>query len=742
MPDSIAPLNETTVTSDVATLPSEENAPQTPETPAHHETLNNLSRDGELTGAVRRWASTQIEHFRTQPAREKMMETGGTMDIADRMMRVSLNRTGASGQNEDTRSNVTSTVFKRAIDTVFAGTAMVFFGDDNSLPAQYEPEINVPDYDPTAAKIQVNQQNAQEQFTWDEDKRVQKCKDALWRLFKYGNAVVSLEWQRRVDTRKERVAVAWDANGRPTAYEFKEREKVVCDWPVFNTYPLEDCYFDAQIDDENKWRCFAVESQMPYEELAGDATVDNLGKVKPSHFYVGEVDGESVKADRSDNAGEEQTPEPTGLLRVWHVIGFMPIKESKRPGRGKWDATQMPARYWATFVGDIKSDNAVCVRLIKNPYHHGKMWFKLIHSHRDDNGAYHAGDATFLQSLYYQATTNLNQAFDCVNTIIRAPWYHDGPINTRDLKFNRAGKVIQVGRGTTLQQLPVQNTTGITLPMNDRIEDDIFKTAGADKPVRGEAFLSRTSALEANNALQQALVVIDNQTSYIADQLFGWMLDLDAQLWRQYGDPEMVYSVTQGNEYATFEPAKLTVDYKVKVTAVSRYRNNILKRREINQFIMSGGYAFAEKSMDEQGKREFWIDVFKTFGFERPARYFPTGAGYDANMRAIQATHAMLNIGAWVEPNPNENHRAWLSVMEPLADQYERLPQNEVNPDRLRMIRAHIEMRKAFEKSNYAQQQALNRGGAEMPEGGMGQLPGRAGGEVAEAMEGAYGEGA
>jgi hypothetical protein len=69
-----------------------------------------------------------------------------------------------------------------------------------------------------------------------------------------------------------------------------------------------------------------------------------------------------------------------------------------------------------------------------------------------------------------------------------------------------------------------------------------------------------------------------------------------------------------------------------------------------------------------------------------------------------------------------------------------------MNADRLRALRAHIEMRKTFEKSNMAQMQAMagrqDEGGA-MGAGGpaQSQLPGRAGGETAEAMEGAYGPG-
>ena len=751
MPDEIiGPAQPDNDTSSISTLPAAENVPEPADVPEHIEELNNLAGDKELVECVRKWASKQVEHFRGQPARIAMMKAGGTMDMADRMRRASLRRDTTSDQNEDTRSNVTSTAYLRAQDTVVAGTSMVFFGDNQELPAQFEPEINSPDYDPTTSVLDANALNMQEQFTFDEDKRIQKCKDFLWTLFKYSNALATIEWERKTAQRKRRKAVAWDLDGKPTAFDFVESERVVTDWPVLREYPLEDVFFDAQIDEPEKWRCWAVTTQFPWEDVAGNQNFLNVDKLNPQHFYQGETDGENVKGDRNQNADEKAIPEPTGLLEIWHVRGVMPIREHKRKGKGKWDASEVPQRYCATFCGKLSDGGAVCLSLTKNPRHDNRWGVGWFHAHRDDKGAYHDGDATRLRSLYTQATTNLNQAFDCVNTIIRAPYVLEGTMETANLKFNRAGKVIKIGRGSKLVQLQIQNTTQITLPMKAELENEIFAVMGADKPVRGEAFLSRTSALEANNALQQALIVIDNQTGYIADQFFSWMLENDAELWAQYGDPELTYYVMQGQERVGFEPAKLTAAYKVKVTAVSRYRNNILKRREVNNFIMAGGLAFMSKYMDEAGGREFCVDSMKVFGFDRPERYFPKGGGYDATMRAVAATRMMLNQGQWVEPHPDENQRAWLAIMEPFADEYERLPEDEMNPDRLRLIRAHIEMRKQFETANDVQKQALagGAGGMEGGEQGMmgpgqapSQLPGRAGGESQQAMEGTYGAG-
>ena len=95
MPESIAPLREASEAApggDIATIPAPENVPEPIKPPEHHETLNNLAQDKELTAAVRSWAARQIEHFRQQPQRVKMMKTGGTMDVADRMMRVRSDR--------------------------------------------------------------------------------------------------------------------------------------------------------------------------------------------------------------------------------------------------------------------------------------------------------------------------------------------------------------------------------------------------------------------------------------------------------------------------------------------------------------------------------------------------------------------------------------------------------------------------------------------------------------------------
>ena len=731
---------------DLAQIPDGSVAPEVGTLPDYYGEINNLAGDEELAKKVLGWVGTQFEHFSNQEARCNFTDTDGVMDTADKMYRVSLNKDTSSAQYQDSLSDVASTMFFRQTRAVTAGETQVFFGT-GELPARYEPMQDTNEYTAEDGKEIAEQQNLLEQYTFDNDDRVPNLKRTILFNNKYGQYMLSVEWNRVVEQKTERIPIEWEVDeegvqGAPIKFKFETVERVTKDLPSLYIHDLKDCYFDAQIGDMNIQRCFIKFDQVGYESLAleqASGQIMNLKNVTNAQLYRNEPGTAETFENRTTNAGESSNPETTGLLKRFHAWCRIPVKETGQ-GTGEWDWVKNAAQlYWCTFMGEING-GAVCTRMIKNPYHHGELPYKLIHALDDDKGAYHMSPASILTPNYWQATTNINQAIDNVTLRNRQPYITDGLILTPDLTF-KANKLIKTARGVKLEPITVPDTTKITLLMQEFIERDSDKTTGADKPITGEALGSRTSATEAKNVFDQAAKPLVAKATYTADQIFPWMYRLDAALWRQYGDPKKVITITHNNMIHEIKPAELWGPLKVKVTAITNFENNTLRRQEINSFLGTS-YPQAAEQMGESGKRVFWREVFTTFGFDRVNEIFPADGDYDARHIAINENHDIIIVGVPDEPRPDENHAAHLAVHEPAMRQYELLPDADSDPERMRMMRNHIQIHKDMQQQSESQAQQLTpqpEGGAEAPpqEAGAGGLVGEVTGERIAAEEGA-----
>jgi len=166
------------------------------------------------------------------------------------------------------------------------------------------------------------------------------------------------------------------------------------------------------------------------------------------------------------------------------------------------------------------------------------------------------------------------------------------------------------------------------------------------------------------------------------------------------------------------------------VTAVSRFRNNVQRRQELNVFLQNA-YPQASEFMDEEGNMQFWRDTFQAFGFENRNLYFPENAGYESRLAAQRALSQII-AGGDAQPDPRVNHRIWLKVFKPFMREYELTEGRDENVlQRLRiMVAAHENMQAAADAQRQQQGQIAAGG-----EGGG--LPGEVAARPAEAQEGA-----
>ena len=729
MPENTPALDATEdVSMSLHESPAPEAVPEAGDQPEYVEKLNNLAKHDALTEAVRAWASSQLDHFDQQSQRTKFCSTGGTMDVADRMWRVGLRRQTSSAQYQDTLSDVASVEYFNGIRTLSSNVNAIFFPDTGELPAVFEPEINTTEYSVEQGQSIAVQQNALQQFTQDEDKRPPKFKALVEKVLTYSMWYVVSEWVLHRQNQRERVPVEYDPEtGTPTRFEWRDVERIVRECPTFELADPSDIWLDAQIDEMELQRCIIRRRQMSWEDLAAAqerGEIVNVDKLEPVHLYRGE--NEESKDDRSKNADEDAVAEENGLYDVYEVLGMMPISENEgkrgKTGYGKWSTKNRPLKYWATFSGDIRSGGVVCHRLIRNPFNDDKYPIRAIYSHRDTKGHYHAGFPQRLEPLYWEAVTCINQSFDNVHERNAAPYSCDGPVFTRDLTF-RPNKLIKFGRGTQFKRIDVPDTTSITMPMYERIIAEFRRTLGVDRVVTGQAMGARTSAQEAMQALDQALLPIDDVAGYIAEQVFDWMWTRDAMMWRQWGNPNLVLQLTHNHQIVDVNPAMLWGPFKVKITAVTRFRNDTVRRREINSMLQNVLPVLAPIIGKKGVTTLFRKIVWPAFNLGHAAEVFPPNSDYDATQRAREVVGRMLREPEfWYEPSPDEDHATWLAVFEQAEREYMTVPTPDQDGTFLNKLRQQIAIRKGMASQATAsmqqpqvQQQPQELPGAETP---------------------------
>lgn len=701
----------------------EKGQPASGTAPKYTQKFNDLSGDEALIADnLWPWVKKCVARYKQQPARQQFTQTGGTMDTCDRMYRVALRRKTDSKQYQATDSDVASPMFFNLARTLAASWNAIFLhGKD--LPAEFEPEIDSDEYRPGDGKEIADQQNMLEVHVFDEDKRRAKIRETLDYLSKYGHEMLTDEWVLIRDERTERVPKAFDKAGVPIWFKFEKKTRTIYEGPVLIRHDLKDCYFDAEIPDMQKQNCIVTVSQKPYSDLLAEQASGwmwNVDKVGTDGLYSGEDADNPVLKERRASAGEEGEPDATWLCNVIDVWCQAPIKEGKkRNGKGKWSPDDtVPGTYWATFVGKLDG-GAVCVRCIKNPYNHGRLPHMLVKTHRDDKGAYGMCLGTQIEPMYWEDVTNTNLAIDNVRKRTNTPYTADGPIHRRNLTFRAGGNdIIQIAKGTLLAPLSVTAATEITLGLRDKIRDDAERTAGVTKALMPEALGGRTSASEAVQVRDQALMPIDAQAEFIAGQLFPWLFEMDAFLYRQFADPDRTITVTHNNMIKPVQPAHLWGPIKIRVTAVERFRNDTRRRQELNS-LLQGVWPAISKDATAEGRIKFARWMLKEFGHPKPWEIFPGRTETDARRVALAENEYMITRGLYDPPDKNENHEVHLALHKQARLEYSLLPEKQQNPKVLSVMDAHIQAQEDLAQTEQGEGMT-----APQPEGLPGQLAG------------------
>ena len=698
----------------ISSIPGKAAAPKVGDLPAHYGKIFNLAEDDKITETFRQWAAANWQRFDGQDQRNEYVKDGGIADTNDRMWRVALNQDTTNSQTKETLSDVTSPVFRVAVRAITAAETSIMFSDDR-LPAEFEPEINTSEYTLEDGQTVAEYQNALEQLYWDEDKRGSKIKELVEYVNKDAMRVAMIEWcreEREVTELKPDLKAGKNENGTWRKVRPVTKMRVVKDWPELTTDEISNWWFDALIPELENQICVLQKSRTTIDKLYAEqlaGKIANVGELTASQLYLGENDGDSPIENRQRNAGEAGETEATGEIEIWRVWGKVPISERSTPKRGvrkgDWNGKKnVPILYEAMYAGNINSGAAVCLKLCKLPHWHGKIPAKIIRSHRDNKGAFSVGFGQMMKSLYWQACTNLNQAID--NTTERNWPYliQKGQCYTRDLTY-RKNKVVKMSLNGSLEHMSVEDTTRITMEMYRIIREMIDELIGANKPLRGESFGARTSASEAVTTTQFASQPLEEKAVYVMDQIFPWMLEMDAAYSRQYGDPHTILRVTHQNKDYEIYPTTLYGPIRTKVTALGRFKRSTIEKQGLSQFLQNVAPMFLD-AMGRQGQKVLGREALRIMGVPKINEIFPTTGDVEASATATQTVHEILLLGGWVEPQPGENHNAQLIVLRAALRQFAALPEGDRPPkENFDRLRAHIQVREDMAEQEQAQTQ-------------------------------------
>ena len=774
----------------------------------------NMAARSDLSSEFHRRAKQHFDNFCTQTER---MELESKLDSADAKYRMSPTHARrfapGSAQEKNTLSNVASPQFHQSVNLLAMGICRVMIPDDDECPIVFRPKSESAEYDDAEGERVADEETAYAKSLWTDDGWKDFVTESVHYAIKNGMDLLCMEYDRSYKTTIERTPGYYDseanpvalqpgeqvpdgvafnkrgqpismpqivdqATGKPRHFVFMPRTRIVHDGPSISRIPLRNAYFDLSIETETKaplyqnsfrnHTCVLIRSQKPLSFFiegaqAGDFDADQVAKLSKRQLFDSETKyASNVRNDQDLNAAGASSSlnNPTGLFDCMHVYMLATVD----PKRSEWKDSVPQVLHEAWYIGDFNTfspdqdDTAgsVCVQLRRFPYHHGEFPFQLVHSHRDERGAISLGAIDLLACNIEEQDTTQNQHIDCKTLRIYKPMLaRRGAVLERELKFRRGGHVIwckDIERD--LKPFPVEDVTQTTLPTLEYLSNQADKTLNTNDAFRGEVSFSRTTATQATESRQQALMPIIAQGEYMAAQYFPWMFKTAIADVRQFCDPEKAIRIAGGDEFVN--PALWYGDHEVSITSVKKFAEDMTMRNNLVNLLQAGVYDKSLPSMGKEGALEFWRQYGKTFRFQNPQKIWPATRKYVEaenqawnDYRAILADPQGALTNPAIAPKPEEDQQTHLGVLEPLADQWEKL--SPAMPDDKRaygqQVLATLRYFIAVRNQLLAQQNQTIPGAAggapQQAQGASGvsqQTPGMSGEQVGDVMAGQGGQ--
>jgi len=686
----------------VVDVPVEMDEPKQEAKPYYQDPPENIAaRKGkkaqETVNKFRKRSASWLRKFKNRNARKDFDEK---LDEWDAMWRASLTatyrRNDQLNTNEDgdtekkTRSNVASTAFHQRVAVRTSNRSMIMF-QEGKMPFREEPLPGTDEYTENEGQRVADYHNLLNELTWSMDGVPAKLKDALLFCGKNSLQVMAIEWDRRKRMIPDRVATDYDENGIPTAYDFKDKEEIIADHPTLRLVDIKDFYFDNLVDDEERWVCTIEKFNAIMPELMEQARIKNgytnLDKLKTKHLYVNEGDNETLR-HRAENADEESDEDATGAFKMKRVFLRAPINDD-----GVWDEKKTPATEWweGIFGGELGETDAVCVMLRKRRDLAGISMYKLMHEMRDDKGALHMGSAELIASLYWEHYTTKNQLYDMRDRLVNVPYLAEAGSILSQGRQMEGNITTYIKPGREVKPAPILDATSPILQSLSDIGREMDDALHTTPPVMGMA-RARVSATGEKQALEQGLKPITEDTRYMADQVFPWMASMYRRLWRFYGDPKRIVTVTRQGENVEIRPAELYGPLRTRVTCVDHFESDVTRRAEQDKFLQVI-FPFMAKDIGRKQRLMIYRQLLEDRKIvDNIPAVLPFDGDYDAEHHADEENAMMLYQGTMEYPSQGEDNDVHLSRHHAAEALYGQMPKEDQNNEKLSMLKLHIQL--------------------------------------------------
>ncbi|MFH1604136.1 MAG: hypothetical protein ABIH03_09550 [Pseudomonadota bacterium] len=720
--------------SDQTTIPTDPTKKSVPPESDRNSALN-ISNFADNEATAKRFieqAKRYFDKFNTQGARQSA-ETN--WDRADKMFRMASGTTKQDQNLTATEQDCVPHTYYNPLRMLSAFDMDVMLGD-HEPPVKYVPVNDLTESSRTEMQEVMRQRNIVLEYTMEEDDMPNKFGDIVFRVNKYSNCLVTMEWIRREHDVRDRTP----DGKRVTKKQIEQR-------PSLKWWDLKDVWFDAELDDMNSQQCIVRRWYPSYNEVVAGQRAGqykNAGqaaKRAAELLYATEQPGDT-RQNRQINAGEAASTEAeTGTFDAYTIDMRAPINDA-----GEWDDKDtLPRWFRGTYLGHLDGapSGMLSIELGPNPYaERDELPCALIHSHRDDKGAYHMGYVDVLWPVWNEYKTALDQWFANKDLVSAAPWITEaGAIITSDKDFGPR-RLIEMAPGMMdkLQRVKVESNTQDMLMFIQYLETKVHEIAATNRAFRGEAMGSRTSAREHATAFDQSAKPALHKTRYVADQLLQFVAVWTARLWRQFAPRNAYIALGEGTQFREAKPAELYGGFKAKVVAIDRYEATTLQRMEQDRFVQTTLPLLLPtlpKHVQHKLHRRLWRD---RMGFDL-AEIIPETMETDAfHVAESENTDMLQGSGAFDQPKQGENHDVHIQSHKAGLAVYEL---NE-NPDqgRIRNMKAHILIHEQLRDTEGAQIQAAGQGMAGAGAGAGGEEGGLPGPNVAPAMATGLGTGA
>ena len=687
---------------------------------------NHADNDG-LVEAFRKRAFDYREKFVNQPERSEALTD--KLSSADGMYRMTKRKTktvkGSVKHKQDTLANTTSHIYYEMVELISAGQNAVIFGDDTEIPSRYDPDPDSFDYTSAEGEEIAKADNLLFAHSWYQGKWADKCKRGLKRTTKNSMCVWSLQWEYETREVPEKVPGYYDADGKahelsrnepppktmyrkdgsvlPAVYEngapayfvFARKRRVVKDRPELRIHKPERCLFDLSVEEDDdcdiiqKQDCFIVESEKPYSKLLSGAksglylNIDRLNELNLVNAAE-KIAGDNVDDERDGSADEDRSTDIRGNIKTAHVwMRFQTTREDAR-GNVKHDPDAVPEIWEGVFSGDLNSDPAnsnkpscVCHLLRRNPNHHNRIPYRATYSHDDERGGVRLGYADLVECIFELLTTRQNQWSDNIEEAVRGVWLWErgNVLNPKDMLFARNKKIaVRHGTGkTALTKVAVPDMTQQFVTEMNFLRESARQAVQVTDAYQGLFAGSRTTGTEYLGAKEQAMKPAIDHARNIANQLLLWIMDDHAPLWRQFGDPERVITVTDGRHelLGKAQPGCLYGMTQGRVTGIEKFQADLGAQQGITNLMNTSYFDRFAKYMGDEGGAYVARTIWKMNKLPDPEKAFPAAqkmvdAEKAANLdvRAIFTDPRVAMTDPDQLPKPGEDHATHLRILD------------------------------------------------------------------------------